>query len=119
MALGGGLELALACDLRYAGQDSRLGLPETRLAILPAAGGSQRLPRLIGQARAKELIFTARILSSTEAHAYGLVNGVGPSGIDLTRAAADQMLCNGPLALRQAKAAIERGLTQSSMYIRC
>lgn len=78
-ALGGGLEIALCCDLRYAGPAAKLGLPETKLAILPAAGGSQRLPRLIGSTRAKELIFTGRIIDSQEAKALEIVNGCAES----------------------------------------
>lgn len=75
IALGGGLELALCCDLRYAGPETKLGLPETRLAILPAAGGSQRLSRLVGASKAKELVFTAAVLSPQEAYQYGIING--------------------------------------------
>ena len=70
-ALGGGLELALACDMRIAGTDAILGLPETALAIIPGAGGTQRLPRLLGIPKAKELIFTAKRLSGSEAASIG------------------------------------------------
>jgi len=70
-ALGGGLELAMACDIRYAGQNSLLGLPETALAILPGAGGTQRLPRLVGLAKAKELIYTGKRLKGIEAEKIG------------------------------------------------
>ena len=73
-ALGGGLEMALATDFRVAGEGAKLGLPETRLAIIPGAGGTQRLPRIIGLSKAKELILTARILNSKEALHFGLVN---------------------------------------------
>merc|ERR1719237_1730521 len=74
VALGGGLEMALACDLRVASDDARLGLTETRLAIIPGGGGTQRLPRVVGLAKAKELIYTARILRGRHAEAIGLVN---------------------------------------------
>merc|ERR1719445_1885664 len=73
-ALGGGLELALACDLRVAGHDALVGLPETGLAIIPGAGGTQRLPRLIGIPRAKELIFTCRRMNAKQAHDYGILS---------------------------------------------
>jgi methylglutaconyl-CoA hydratase len=73
-ALGGGLELALACDLRVASSNAKLGLVETKLAIIPGAGGTQRLPRLIGIAKAKELIYTSRILDGGQAEHIGLVN---------------------------------------------
>lgn len=80
VAVGGGLELALAADLRVAGMNAKFGLPETSLAIIPGAGGTQRLPRLIGVARAKELIFTARRLDASTALEYGLVQHVVESG---------------------------------------
>lgn len=111
-ALGGGLELALACDLRVAGAKARLGLPETSLAILPGAGGTQRLPRLIGRARAKELIFTARRFGAEEGLALGVVDRAVGSGsaLDAALALARQILPNGPVALRAAKAAIDGGM---------
>lgn len=86
VAVGGGLELALAADLRVAGENSKMGLPETSLAIVPGAGGTQRLPRLIGAARAKELIFTARTLDSQTALEYGIVQHVVPAGEALNKA---------------------------------
>jgi methylglutaconyl-CoA hydratase len=70
-AFGGGLELALSCDLRVAGKDAKMGLVETALAIIPGAGGTQRMSRLIGASKAKELVFTARRLDATTAHSYG------------------------------------------------
>ena len=111
-ALGGGLELALACDLRVAGAKARLGLPETSLAILPGAGGTQRLPRLIGRARAKELIFTARRYGAEEGLVLGVVDRAVGSGsaMDAALALARQILPNGPVALRAAKAAIDGGM---------
>merc|ERR1719369_1351571 len=74
VALGGGLEMALACDLRVASSDARMGLTETRLAIIPGGGGTQRLPRVVGSSLARELIYTARIINGTEAARIGLVN---------------------------------------------
>merc|ERR1719167_926963 len=74
VALGGGLEMALACDLRVASHDAKLGLTETRLAIIPGGGGTQRLPRVVGLGKAKELIYTARILNGRDAESIGLVN---------------------------------------------
>ena len=111
-ALGGGLEMALACDLRVAGGDAKLGLPETGLAIIPGAGGTQRLPRLIGRSKAKDLIFTGRRLNATAAEALGLVDHAAPAGQVLAKALelAREILPNGPVALRAAKAAINRGL---------
>ena len=80
IAVGGGLEMALAADMRIAGRDAVFGLPETSLAIIPGAGGTQRLPRLIGEARAKELIFTARKINAETALTYGLINYMVDSG---------------------------------------
>jgi methylglutaconyl-CoA hydratase len=111
-AFGGGLELALAADLRVAGSEARLGLVETALAIIPGAGGTQRLPRLIGASRAKELIFTARRIGADEADRLGLVDRVAPAGqaLQVALSLAREILPNGPLALRMAKQAVNRGL---------
>jgi enoyl-CoA hydratase/carnithine racemase len=111
VALGGGLELALACDLRVAADHATMGLPETQLAIIPGAGGTQRLPRLVGVARAKELIFTGRRVSADQALEMTLVNRVCPSRDILTVAGdmARSMLAAGPIALAQAKFALDNG----------
>jgi enoyl-CoA hydratase/carnithine racemase len=113
VALGGGLELALACDLRVACDSAELALPEVGLGIIPGAGGTQRLPRVVGVGRAKELILTARRVTATEALAMGLVGQVVP--IDqLPNAAmlvAERVARNAPVSLRQAKRAIDRGFT--------
>lgn len=115
-ALGGGLELALACDLRCAGQNALLGLPETGLAIIPGAGGTQRLPRLIGVPRAKELIFTARRLNAEQANGFGLLNSVSSadSAMDDCLGLAREILPKGPVALRMAKEAIDSGMDAGS-----
>ncbi|WP_203340972.1 enoyl-CoA hydratase-related protein [Planococcus beijingensis] len=111
-AFGGGMELALACDFRIAADDTLLGLTETSLGIIPGAGGTQRLPRLIGEAKAMELILTARRLTSAEALEYGLVTRLATRGqlADVTGAFADSILANGPIALQQAKFAIKNGM---------
>jgi len=111
-AFGGGLELALAADLRVAGAEAKLGLVETALAIIPGAGGTQRLPRLIGVARAKELIYTARRFGADEAGHLGLVNRVVPAGqaLEAALALAREILPNGPIALRMAKQAVGQGM---------
>jgi len=108
-AAGGGCELALACDLRVLADDASIGLRETALAIIPGAGGTQRLPRLIGQARAKRWIFTARMHTAAEALADGVADLVVPVAELDERAAAlaATIAANGPLALRLAKRAIE------------
>ncbi|GAA5968933.1 hypothetical protein JCM8115_002157 [Rhodotorula mucilaginosa] len=112
-ALGGGLELALACDLRVAGSSvTKIGLPETRLAIIPGAGGTQRLSRLVGASRAKDLIFSSRIMAASEALERGVVNYVSGKGQSATEKAEEvvkEMLQAGPLALRAAKTAIDIG----------
>jgi enoyl-CoA hydratase len=104
-ALGGGLELALACDLRIASVQARLGLPEVHLAVTPGSGGTQRLPRIVGLARAKELILTGRIVSADEAAEMGLVNEVVLAGTVRSRAdtVAEEIAARGPLAVREAK----------------
>lgn len=112
IALGGGTELALACDLRVLSETAEMGLTETSLGIIPGAGGTQRLPRLIGKGKAKELIFTARRVSSTEALEIGLVNRVVQAENVMSAALelAQQIVQNAPIALAQAKFAIDYGL---------
>ncbi len=115
LALGGGLELALACDLRVAADSAKLGVPETGLGLLPAYGGTQRLARLLGPAKAKELVFTAAIVPAPEALRIGLVNKVVPSGQEL-RAARDlahTIAQKAPRAVAGAKRAIREGLDRS------
>jgi enoyl-CoA hydratase/carnithine racemase len=110
IALGGGTELALAADIRIASQNAVLGLTETRLAIIPGAGGTQRLPRLIGRGKAKELIFTGRRVDAQEALEIGLVNQVVPTeNLNATCRAMAAMICEaGPIAVQQAKYAINQ-----------
>jgi len=111
-ALGGGLELALTCDLRVAGNSvTKIGLPETKLGIIPGAGGTQRLTRLLGLAKAKNLIFTGRALAANEALDYGVVDYVSAeneSASDRALRLAEEISVNAPLALRAAKQAISR-----------
>jgi enoyl-CoA hydratase/carnithine racemase len=111
-ALGGGLELALCCDLRVASARARLGLPEVRLAVTPSTGGTQRLPRIVGPARAKELLLTGRILTAAEAERIGLVNEVVPAGEAVARARAigEEIAERGPLAVREVKALVDGAL---------
>ncbi|MFD2170836.1 enoyl-CoA hydratase [Tumebacillus lipolyticus] len=112
VAFGGGTELILAADIRVASTKAQFGLTETALAIIPGAGGTQRLPRLIGVAKAKELILTARRISAEEAEQIGLVNAVVPPAELLQKAQEFALLItkNGPLAVRQAKLAINKGI---------
>jgi enoyl-CoA hydratase/carnithine racemase len=121
-AFGGGTELALACDFRFAADDVLLGLTETSLGIIPGAGGTQRLPRLIGEAKALELILTAKRLQAEEALTYGLLTKVEKREDLLTKtvAFAELMLANGPIALQQAKFAIKHGMNtdlQTGLHI--
>jgi enoyl-CoA hydratase len=111
-ALGGGFELALACDFRIAASHAQMGLTELSWAIIPGAGGTQRLPRLIGLSKALEMILTAKKISANEALTLGILNQVVEKD-ELMKACeklAEQMLSNGPLALQQAKFAIRKGI---------
>jgi len=111
-ALGGGCELALACDIRICAADAKLGQPEIKLGIIPGAGGTQRLPRLVGPSRAKELIFTGRMIDADEAQRIGLVDDVVPAA-EVFEAAQKfaRVFVDGPArALRAAKQAVDSGL---------
>ena len=112
VALGGGTELALACDIRLAAETASMGLTETRLAIIPGAGGTQRLPRLVGRGKAKELIFTGKRVSAAEALEIGMVNQVcAPDQLlGACHAMAAEICQTGPIAIEQAKYAINHGL---------
>jgi E-phenylitaconyl-CoA hydratase len=110
-ALAGGTELVLACDIRIASETSRFGQPEVRWAIIPGAGGTQRLPRAIGQSAAMEIILTGRQVDAQEALRLGLVHRVVPAADVMAEArkTADALLVNGPLSLRAAKQAVIEG----------
>lgn len=114
-AFGGGCEMALACDLRILDEQAMIGLTETSLAIIPGAGGCVRLPRLVGAAKAKELILLARRLGAEEALGMGLIHEVAAAGQARSHAAAmlSALQKNGPLALRAAKDAIDGGLDRA------
>jgi enoyl-CoA hydratase len=104
-ALGGGLELALCCDMRIASATSRFGMPEVGLGVVPGSGGTQRLPRIVGQARAKELILVGDLIDAAEAHRIGLVNRVVDEGEAraTARSLAERIATRGPVAVREAK----------------
>ncbi|HWI49002.1 MAG TPA: enoyl-CoA hydratase-related protein, partial [Rummeliibacillus sp.] len=110
-ALGGGLELALACDIRLASLNAKMGLPEVGLGIIPGAGGTQRLTRIIGKGKALELILTGDIITAEEAVNLGLVSCAVPQDelIEKSIEYANKISIKGPLALRLAKAAVNRG----------
>lgn len=113
-ALGGGMELALAADIRIAGKSAKMGFPEVTLGIFPGAGGTVRLPRIIGEAFAKELIFTGDIIDAERAEQIGLVNHV-VADEDVFQAAkkiAERIAKRGPIAVKEAKKVIESGLNQ-------
>jgi len=112
-AFGGGMELLLACDFRVTARDMKMGLTETSLAIIPGAGGTQRLPRIIGEAKAMELILTARRFTGEEASGFGLITRLVDESSQVLGGAmelAQEMLKNGPVALQQAKFAIRQGM---------
>ena len=110
-ALGGGLELAVACDMIYASENARFGLPEVTLGVTPGFGGTQRLVRLVGKLRAKEMIFTGEMIDAKRAFEIGLVNGVHPREQLLAhcKGVAQKISARGPLAISRAKQLIERG----------
>ncbi len=111
LALGGGCELAMACDIRLASENAKFGQPEVGLSIIPGAGGTQRLARLIGKGRAIEAILTGRAMDAEEALRVGLISKVVPSEelMDAVRETTDAILEKGPLAVRLAKLAIQTG----------
>jgi enoyl-CoA hydratase/carnithine racemase len=112
IALGGGTELTLASDIRIASSNASMGLTETRLAIIPGAGGTQRLPRLVGKGKAKELIFTGQRIDAQEALKIGLINKIcEPQDLPAECQKMAAMICEtGPVAIEQAKYAINYGL---------
>ncbi|MFA8438780.1 enoyl-CoA hydratase/isomerase family protein [Pueribacillus sp. YX66] len=110
-ALGGGLELALACDIRIASSKSQVGFPEVNLGILPGYGGTQRLPRLIGPGKAKQIIFSGEHLSAEEAKSVGIIEEVTDgSALDKAKQLAETIASRAPLGVRKAKQAINEGL---------
>jgi enoyl-CoA hydratase len=110
-ALGGGCELAMACDIRIASDNAKFGQPETGLGILPGFGGTQRLARLVGKGRAKELIFTCDMIDANEAYRIGLANKVVPQAelLDTCKAMAEKIMSKGSYAISLAKEAINTG----------
>lgn len=109
-AVGGGFELALACDLRIAAPGTRLGLPETKLGLIPGYGGTQRLPRIVGAGRALDLILTGRMVDADEAQTMGLVSRIEEDALEAAVRLAEATLKNAPVALGLAKEAVSRGL---------
>ncbi|HUU44762.1 MAG TPA: enoyl-CoA hydratase-related protein [Acidobacteriota bacterium] len=111
-ALGGGCEIAMACDIRLAADSARMGQPEVSLGIIPGYGGTQRLPRLVGRGKAKQLIMTGDMVNAAEAHRIGLVDEVYPAAelMDKAREMAQKIASKGPVAVRIAKASINLGL---------
>lgn len=110
VALGGGLELALCADLRIGGDKLKAGLVETSLAIIPGAGGTQRLPRLIGASKAKELIFMASVIGGDKALQLGMINSLELNPFEKAVKMAKKIAEKGPIAIRMAKAAINQGM---------
>lgn len=111
-ALGGGCELACACDFRYCSDNAKFGQPEVGLGITPGFGGTQRLPRVVGRGYGKELIFTARMIDAQEAHRIGLVNKVVPQDqlMDACMKTAKEICANAKVAVQLAKSAVNRGI---------
>jgi enoyl-CoA hydratase len=114
-ALGGGCELAMACDIRVAAENAKFGQPEVGLGITPGFGGTQRLPRLVGEGRAKELLFTADVIDAAEALRIGLVNKVVPVGqaLEAATAMAKKIMTRSPVAVAYSKTAVREGQNAS------
>ena len=110
--LGSGIEIALCCDIRIASEDARFGLPEVGLGIIPAAGGTQTLPRIVGRARALEMLLTNRWIDGEEAYRVGLVNRVVPRSklLETAKEMARKIASHDPIAVRNAKQAVVRGM---------
>jgi enoyl-CoA hydratase len=110
-ALGGGTEIALACDFIFASENARFGFPEVTLGVFPGFGGTQRLTRLIGKGRAKELILTGKVINAQEAFQMGIVNQIFPQAslMEETQKVASQIARNGPIGVRLAKTVIDAG----------
>lgn len=115
MALGGGCELAMACDIRIASESAKFGQPEVNLGVIPGAGGTQRLPRLVSKGKAKELIFTGDMITASEAKEIGLVDRVAPKGEAVSEAKnmAKKIMEKGPIAIKYAKKAIDEGVNMT------
>jgi enoyl-CoA hydratase len=111
-ALGGGLELAMACTVRFASENARMGQPEVKLGLIPGYGGSQRLPRLVGRGRALELLLAGEPIAAAEAHRIGLVNAVVPQAelLNYSRGWLTKVLTNAPVAVALAMEAVDAGL---------
>ena len=111
-ALGGGCELAMACDIRVASENAKFGQPEVSLGIPPGFGGTQRLPRLVGKGRAKELLYTGDMIDAAEAYRIGLVNKVVASGelMEVAKTMAQKIIARAPIAVQVCKAAVNEGL---------
>lgn len=115
-ALGGGLELALACHLRIASDNAKFGLPEVKLGIIPGYGGTVRLPRLVGRGRALEMVLSGEMIDAQEAYRIGLVNRVHPQAelLDAARRLAATITANGPVALALALEAVDHGMNATT-----
>ncbi|MGC9323507.1 MAG: enoyl-CoA hydratase/isomerase family protein, partial [Desulfomonilia bacterium] len=112
IAMGGGLELAISCQLRIAVEGAKLGLPEVKLGIIPGTGGTQRLPRLVGKTKAYEMLLTGDPIDAEEAYRIGLVNKVVPKGeaVQAAEELARKIMANGPIAVEMCKDAVEIGM---------
>src|SRR3954464_8073824 len=121
-ALGGGCEMALACTMRLASENAKLGQPEVKLGIIPGYGGSQRLPRLVGKGLALQLVLTGEMITAQEAHRIGLVNEITTSAelIPRAEAIAQKIIANAPLAVQYAMEAVNKGMEmtlQEGLYL--